>query len=43
MGVLIAHPRSGGRRRQQGMALIIVLMLFVMFPSISLWLPGLMH
>ena len=28
MGVLIAHPRSGGRRRQQGMALIIVLMLF---------------
>ncbi|MGB1203354.1 MAG: type II secretion system minor pseudopilin GspK, partial [Alloalcanivorax venustensis] len=35
MGVLIAHPRSGGRRRQQGMALIIVLMLFAILAAVT--------
>ena len=40
MGVLIAHPRSGGRRRQQGMALIIVLMLFAILAAVEVYLIG---
>jgi len=35
MGVLMVHPRSGGRRRQQGMALIIVLMLFAILAAVT--------